>query len=411
MQKVCSGQILFRKKPRSPLTREGGVWYNKTLNNESWRQGDTPCERMDIMADLNRARAEIDRIDREMAKLWEDRMTAVREVGAYKIENGLPVLNADREEQIVHRNAEYINDAEFVPGYVAFIRRVMEISRDYQTELMRGMRVGYSGVQGAFAEIAAEQVFPNCTLVPYGDFSLAYRGCENGEVACCILPVENSTAGEVGAVTDLMFAGRLYISGMYQLRVSQNLLALPGTRLSEIKTVLSHPQALSQCAAYIKKHDFQSVSVVNTALAAKQVAEQGDRSVAAIASRKTAKLYGLELLERNIQESAGNTTRFAVFTCNKPTGVSGSDAVSAFLFTVKNEAGALARTIGIIGRHGFNLRCLRSRPMKTLAWQYYFYAEVDGNLESDEGAQMLAELGASCDCLKVAGIFCETEIG
>ncbi len=364
------------------------------------------------MADLNHARAEIDRIDKEMARLYEKRMQAVTEVAEFKMAHGLPVLNAEREELIVKRNVEYLENEAFAPGYIAFIRKLMEVSRDYQTGMMQGLRVGFSGVRGAFAEIAAELILPGCSPVPYGDFHLAYRAAENGEVDCCVLPVENSFAGEVGAVTDLMFSGGLYISGMYNLRVNQNLLGLPGTRPADIKTVISHPQALSQCADYIKKHGYETVSSVNTALAAMQVAEKGDPTVAAIASKKTAKLYGLEIIDHDIQESVGNTTRFAVFTGKKPICVgNGHGVVSAFLFTVKNEAGSLADAIAIIARHGMNLRCLRSRPMKTLAWQYYFYAEVDGNLYTDEGEQMLAELDGACDKLKIAGVYRETDIG
>lgn len=367
------------------------------------------------MADLNRAREKIDRIDKEMAKLYEARMRAVTEVAEYKKEHGLPILNQDREDLIVRRNVEYLEEDAFAPGYIAFIRKLMEISREYQAEMMQGLRVGFSGVKGAFAEIAAELILPGCTLIPFPDFTAAYRAVECGEIDCCVLPVENSFAGEVGAVTDLMFSGGLYISGMYNLRVSQNLLGLPGTRPADIKTVISHPQALSQCEEYIKKHGYESVPAANTALAALQVAEKKDASVAAIASKKTAKLYGLEVIDHDIQESVGNTTRFAVFTGKRPSGEMGgadqSEIVSAFLFTVKNEAGSLAEAIGIIGRHGMNLRCLRSRPMKTLAWQYYFYAELDGDICSPEGESMLKELSSACAKLKVVGVYRETDIG
>ncbi len=364
------------------------------------------------MADLKHAREEIDRVDKEMARLYEARMRAVSEVAQYKIEHGMPVYNPEREELIVRRNVEYLENDAYAPGYLAFIRKLMEVSRDYQTGLMQGLRVGYSGVKGAFAEIAAELILPGCSPIPYPDFNAAYEACAMGEVDVCVLPVENSFAGEVGAVTDLMFGGSLSISGMYNLRVSQNLMALPGTRVADIKTVISHPQALSQCADYIKQHGMLPVNAVNTALAAKQVAEEGDPTVAAIASKKTAKLYGLEVIDHDIQESAGNTTRFAVFTGKKMTSAGmGEGLISAFLFTVRNEAGSLAKAVGIIGKHGMNLRCLRSRPMKTLAWQYYFYAEIDGSLESEEGKEMLCELQSACDRLKVAGIYKEQNIG
>ena len=362
------------------------------------------------MADRSRAREEIDRIDREIAALYEERMAAVDEIARFKRERGLPIYDPEREDAIMRRNMNYITHDAYAPGYAALMRKLMEVSRAYQAGVMEGVRVGYSGVKGAFAEIAAERILPGCVAVPYPDFARAYRACEEGEVDCCVLPVENSTAGEVGAVTDLMFGGRLCISGVYDLAIAQNLLGLPGSRLDGIKRVISHPQALNQCADYIKGKGFAATEAVNTAVAALQVVEGGDPTVAAIASLRTAELYHLTVLDHDIQQSAGNTTRFAVFTPKQVTPASGHGLISAFLFTVRNEAGSLAAAIGIIARHGMNLRCLRSRPMKELAWQYYFYAELDGDIGSEEGQAMLSELSGACDKLKVAGVYRESSI-
>lgn len=155
------------------------------------------------------------------------------------------------------------------------------------------MKIAYSGVEGAFANIAASRIFPDGHLVSFGDFEEAYNAVVDGECDCCVLPIENSFAGEVGQVMDLMFQGSLYINGVYGLPVVQNLLALPGTKMSDIKEVVSHPQALSQCAAYITKHGYSMRQSSNTARAAKEVVERGDPHVAAIASAETAELYGL----------------------------------------------------------------------------------------------------------------------
>ena len=192
----------------------------------------------------------------------------------------------------------------------------------------------------------------------------------------------------------------------YDLEVTHNLLGLPGAALDDIKTVISHPQALEQCAKYIKKHGFEAVRANNTAIAAQKVSEGGDKTVAAIASRDTAKLYGLNVLERRINESSVNTTRFAVFSrAESLPDYKETGRQFIMVFTVRNEAGALAKAINIIGDCGFNMRTLRSRPMKELMWNYYFYVEADGNAYSEEGKRMMKELSPYCDKLRIIGSF------
>jgi chorismate mutase/prephenate dehydratase len=210
----------------------------------------------------------------------------------------------------------------------------------------------------------------------------------------------------VGQVSDLMFFGSLYVNGIYDLAVTHDLLVLPGTKKEDVKRVVSHPQALGQCAEYIRSNGWESVEYANTALAAKFVANQGDASVAAIASEEAAEIFGLQVLERKINESSINTTRFAVFSRAEnryPTNEMGVHTI--LVFTVRNVPGALARAIDIIGKHGFNMRSLRSRPMKDLLWQYYFYVEAEGNIDTPDGEAMMLELRDFCDRLKAVGTF------
>jgi len=358
---------------------------------------------------LEEARGIINEVDSEMAKLFVRRMEAAAMVAEYKKAHGLPVLDAAREEQVIRRGSERVEDDELRAYYVNFIRNNMEISRSYQHKLLEGMRVAYSGTEGAFAHIATGKLFPTAQRIAYGDFTAAYRAVECGECDACVLPVENSYNGEVGQVTDLMFSGSLYVNAMLDLAVAQDLLAVKGTKKDEIKTVISHPQALGQCAEYIRAMGWQTEEYGNTALAAKKVAQEGDRSIAAIASADAAEIFGLEVLERNINESRTNTTRFAVFSRSERLQ-EGARMGEHFImvFTVKNEAGSLARAIDVIGYHGFNMRNLRSRPMKELLWQYYFYVEADGNIHTPEGREMLCELGEFCDRLKVVGTYSTT---
>ncbi len=358
---------------------------------------------------LEQARGIINEVDSEMAKLFVRRMEAAAMVAEYKKAHGLPVLDAIREEQVIRRGSARVEDDELRAYYVNFIRNNMELSRAYQHKLLEGMRVAYSGTEGAFAHIATGKLFPTAQRIAYGDFTAAYRAVERGECDVCVLPVENSYNGEVGQVTDLMFSGNLYVNAMLDLAVSQDLLAVKGADKSEIKTVISHPQALGQCAEYIRKMGWATEEYANTALAAKCVAERGDRTVAAIASADAAEVFGLDVLEKNINESRTNTTRFAAFSRSERLQ-EGARMGEHFImvFTVKNEAGSLARAIDVIGYHGFNMRNLRSRPMKELLWQYYFYVEADGNIHTPEGREMLDELSEFCDRLKVVGTYSAT---
>lgn len=358
---------------------------------------------------LEEARQEINDVDEQMAELFVRRMRAAEKVAAYKKEHGLPIFDASREEEIIRRNGECVEDDELRAYYVNFIRKNMEISRSYQHKLLQGMRAAYCGTEGAFAHIATGKLFPTAQRVAYGDFAEAYRAVERGECDTAVLPVENSYNGEVGQVTDLMFSGSLYVNAMLELAVTQDLLVLPGTQIGDIKRVISHPQALGQCADYIRTQGWEQSEYPNTALAAKYVAEQGDPSLAAIASEEAAEIFGLEVLARNINVSRSNTTRFAVFSRSENYHQkAGMGEHFILMFTVKNEAGALARAIEVIGEHGFNMRSLRSRPMKELLWQYYFYVEAEGYVHSPTGDDMMRKLEVFCDRLKIVGTYSKT---
>ncbi|MBE6599767.1 MAG: bifunctional chorismate mutase/prephenate dehydratase [Ruminococcaceae bacterium] len=361
------------------------------------------------MNKLEKARKIIDEVDREMARLFLRRMEAARLAAEYKKENALPVYDGAREDALIAKNSEFISDAdpEIRECYVQFLRKTMEVSRHYQSRLIEGMKIAYSGTEGAFAHIAAEKIFPSAEKIGYADFPEAYEAVERGECDAVVLPIENSSAGEVGTVADLLYSGTLYINGTYDLAIVQDLLTLPGADPREIKTVVSHPQALHQCEEYIRAHGYDTLEFANTALAAERVRALGDPTVAAIASEQAGKKYGLTVAARAINASSNNTTRFAILSAarNRYFGARGMDMRFILMFTVKNEAGSLAQAIDIIGKHGFNMQSLRSRPDKRLLWQYYFYVEAEGNIDSDEGEKMLAELGSCCEKLKLIGSY------
>ena len=353
---------------------------------------------------MKEARKQIDQIDTAMAELFVRRMDAVKEIAAYKTERGIPIEDTEREARAIDAHSSQISDEELRPFYIQFLQNTMDVSKRWQHRLMRGLQVAYCGVEGAFACIAAQRIFPDGSLVPFASFEKTYESVQAGNCDAAVLPIENSYVGEVGQVIDLMFSGKLFVNGVYDLSVTHNLLGVPGAQKEDIQKVISHPQTLAQCDNYIQGHGYEAVSADNTAVAAKKVAEQRDVHTAAIASRETAALYGLKVLDHDINESKTNTTRFAVFSRIENRTPSKKDWVAfILLFTVNDEVGGLARAVNIISAYDFNMRVLRSRPMKGLPWHYYFYAEVEGDDDSEDGRRMISAMKGACPMVKVVG--------
>lgn len=359
------------------------------------------------MNQLENDRKKINQIDADMARLFEERMQVSQRIASYKKEHGLSVRDPAREAELIQRDRALIQSGELEGYYVRFLQNIIDLSCAYQSRVMEGLRVTYCGTEGAYAYIAAKRMFPEAKLIPCADFADAYQAVEDGTCDAVVLPLENSYAGEVGAVMDLLFSGTLSINQVVDVDISHCLMS-PGERIENIRRVVSHPQALDQCEEYIRQHGYETLTYSNTALAAKYVKESGDPTVAAIASDETAAIFGLHILDSSINDASNNTTRFAALSpAHSRPMVSGrrEDENFILVFTVRNEAGSLAKALNIIGIHGFNMRSLRSRPMKDLQWNYYFYMEVEGNIHTSDGQDMLQELSAVCAKLKMVGSY------
>ncbi len=357
------------------------------------------------MKDLNDIRKDINEIDKEMAKLFCKRMSLSKSVAEYKKENSIPIFDENRENMVVENNLKLIENEELKPYYVNYIKSVMNISKQYQRTFLKGLRIAYCGIQGSFGYVAANKMYPNCELVSSNNFTNAYKLAEDGECDRVVLPLENSFAGDIGEVMDLIFQGSLYINRMYDLEVEHSLLGLPSAEISDINTVISHPQALEQCSRFIEENGFKTQEDVNTAFAARRLKELNDKKFAVIASRENADIYGLKVLKDKINTSEVNKTRFAAFSRTLTSYKSESTSKKNFIlvFTVKNVAGALAKCLDVIGVHGLNMRNLKSRPLKNLMWQYYFFCEIEGDLDDERSKQMLTALKPFCDRLKIVG--------
>lgn len=346
---------------------------------------------------LARAREAIDRIDRELCRLFVARMEQAADAAACKAQNGLPVLDAAREAAVLENNlARLAPEDPLRPYYADFLCHNMALSRQYQAQRLGLDEVAYQGVPGAFSHIALRRLFPRARARAFLTFEAVFRAVEQGDAAYGVLPFENSQAGDVSEVLDLCLEHpSCYIQRMYDLPVSQNLLGLPGASLAGIRRVFSHPQALRQCAAFLAQLRLEAEPRPNTAMAAQSVAEAGDPSLAAIASRETAALYGLDILCPDISETPDNATRFIVISRELPTG---GDRF-CLLFTLRHEAGRLARAMETIARLGYNMECIKSRPLPRMAWEYYFYTELVG----EPTEELLGALKADCHTVRLLG--------
>jgi prephenate dehydratase len=265
------------------------------------------------------------------------------------------------------------------------------------------VRVGYQGEPGAFSEQAVGLLFADATALPHRTFRSIFEAVAEGRLDYGLVPLENSQAGSINETYDLLAAGSVRIVGEVFLQVDHTLLALPGTRLQDVRRVLSHPQALAQCDEYLAALDVEIVPVYDTAGAAKHVAEDGGRGDAAVASRQAAELYGLEVLAEAIQTHPNNLTRFAAIAMeDRPLGP--PDRTS-LVFEVKNVPGSLYRCLGPLARRGLNMSKLESRPVGGTPWQYRFYLDVDAGDTDPELRASLSEMQADVVNLHVLGSY------
>lgn len=353
------------------------------------------------MNKLEQARETINKIDKQMAELFEQRMKASEDVIAYKMDHNLEIFDPSREKQVIEHNKQYIHDENLREYYTLYQQYVMDISKRYQKRILHQDVIAYPGTFGSFSHIAAKEIFDGSKHCAYATFDEVFEAVINRDAHYGVVPFENSYTGEVGEVLDLLLNYDVHIMGMYDLKVDQNLLGVKGAKISDIKQVYSHRQGLSQCTQYLKGRNMELIPYPNTALAAEYVSKQGDKHKAAIASKETAEIFHLDLLEENINTSNENTTRFIIISTEP---LSKGDRFN-MLFTVHHDAGELANIMQLIAAHGFNMESIRSRSLHNKPWQYYFYVELVGNIQDDTSKQLLQEMEAACESFKLLGSY------
>ncbi|MCR4716872.1 MAG: prephenate dehydratase [Lachnospiraceae bacterium] len=262
--------------------------------------------------------------------------------------------------------------------------------------------VAYSGVPGAFAEMALVSFFgEDVNKLPVASFREVMESLVNGDAEYGVLPIENSSAGNVESNYDLLSEYDLTIVGEQIIEVNQAFMVYPGAKLSDIKTVYSHPQGLMQCSKFLEEHDWHLVSKSNTARSAKKVKDDGDITQAAIASSRSAKLYGLEILEPIANNNHNNATRFIVLS--KASVIAKSANKIAVAFGLPHKSGALYRILGDIYHHSLNMTMIESRPIPGKQWEYYFYVEFIGSLSDENVKNALKNIDNDSIDLRVLG--------
>lgn len=353
------------------------------------------------MNKLEQARQTIDKVDKQIAKLYEERLDAVKDVIQYKIENNLPILDTGREDRILEKNQKYIQNEEYIAPYLDFMKKVMSNSRDFQQTMLSQDIVAYAGVEGAFSHMVAERLFPGAPKLNFSSFDEVFKSVVSKKAHYGVIPFENTNSGLVGEVLDALLEYPVYIQQVADQKIKQCLLGVPGATLKDIEWVYSKDQALAQSKEFLKGLQVQTVAYPNTAMAAQYVASQKDKHKAAIGAKENAGLYGLEVLATNIEENVENTTRFLVIGPEpKKTGERFSVCI-----TIQHQSGALAKIIEIIAQYGMNMQSIQSRPIKGHPFEYYFFIEMDGNLEEDNTKACLDTMRKACQNIKVLGTY------
>jgi chorismate mutase/prephenate dehydratase len=362
------------------------------------------------MADLQELRKEIDRIDKEMVRLFEERMDICKNVAEYKIETGKKVFDRQREEEKIQAVQALTGNEINRIGAGELFGQIMSVSRKLQYKLLaehgilekpsfqpvdtldkENATVVFQGIEGSYSYAAMKEYFgTDVKNFHVKTFRNAMEAIAEGKADYAVLPIENSTAGGVSEIYDLLVEFNNYIVGEQIIEIKHCLLTVPGASKEDIKTVYSHPQSLMQSEGYLRQQDWKQVSMENNAFAAQKVADEKDKTQAAIAGRYAGELYGLNILEEGINDSELNSTRFIIVS-NQKKFLKNAGKVSV-CFEIQHESGSLYKTLSHFIYNGINLCNIESRPIKEKNWEYRFFVDFEGNLEDSAVQNALGSL-------------------
>ena len=363
--------------------------------------------------DLKDIRKRIDEVDGELITLFQKRMDIIKKVAEYKIQNGMQVLDSEREHQLIAKRV-----SEAAPEYKEYTHQffdaLLAVSRKMQHDMMgeapeaaaaakkKLPTVAYLGVPGSFSEQAVAEYFKDdAKAISVQTFAEIIAKVDDGTYDMAMIPVENSSTGSVNQTVDFLVNHDVSIIGEHIVKVRHYLLGTAGSSVGAVEQALSHPQALEQCADFLKRNDIAAIPVQSTADAAQQAAKASDKKTAAVASKRAAKLYGLNILAEDIQTNNSNYTRFVAIAKNPPP-IADADKIS-IICAIEHKPGTLHNLIDIFSRYELNLLQLFSRPIPNVPWQYRFHLDFSGNLADEKVQDALKEAQEYCTEIKILG--------
>ena len=371
--------------------------------------------------DLLELRDKIDVIDSQIVELYEKRMDICRQVAEYKISTGKKVFDKQREMEKLSRVKSLTHNDFNSHGIEELFEQIMSMSRKLQYRLLAengslgklpfigvekletiGARVVFQGAEGAYSQAAMMKFFGNeINSFHVDSFRDAMSAIDEGSADFAVLPIENSTAGIVSEIYDLLQEYENYIVGEQIIKIEHCLLGVPGADISQIKRVYSHPQSLMQSARYLGNHDWQQISMQNNAFAAQKVATEKYPSQAAIAGEQAAEVYGLKVLQKGINDSGNNSTRFIIVTNQK---IFRKDANKiSICFELPHESGSLYHMLSHFIYNNLNMTKIESRPIEDRTWEYRFFIDFDGNLADSAVKNALRGLRDEARNMKILG--------
>ncbi|SFU42926.1 prephenate dehydratase [Butyrivibrio sp. INlla21] len=372
--------------------------------------------------DLKDLRTEIDAVDKQIVELYEKRMDIASRVADFKINTGKKVFDKQREDEKLTEIKKLAKSDFNRTGLVELFSQLMSMSRKLQYQKLaeagasgqlpfikidsidkKNARVCFQGAAGSYSEGAMKQFFgEDVNSIPVDTFRDAMALLEEGSADYAVLPIENSTAGIVSEIYDLLAEYEHYIIGEQIIKIRHCLLGVPGAKLSDIKTVYAHPQALMQSARFLSDHSYiQQVGMKNNAFAAKKVSEDKDITQAAIASAGAAKVYGLDIIEEGINSADANSTRFIIIT-NQKVFLKDAKKISLCL-EIPHEAGSLYHLMSHFIYNNLNMSKIESRPIEDRNWEYRFFIDFDGNLADSAVKNALRGLREEARMLRILG--------
>lgn len=371
--------------------------------------------------DLLELRKQLDGIDSQIVKLYEDRMDVCKQVAEFKISTGKKVFDKQREmEKIATVKSMTHNDFNS-RGIEELFEQIMSMSRKLQYQMLaesgnigklpfiavdeldtKKARVVFQGAEGAYSRMAMVQYFgEDIESLHVDTFRDAFVCIEEGRADFAVLPIENSTAGIVNEIYDLLVEFENFIVGEQIIRIEHCLLGVPGSKIEDIKTVYSHPQSLMQSAKYLAAKDWKQISMQNNAFAAKKVAEEQDKSQAAIASEYAGKIYDLEVLQKGVNHSDTNATRFIIISNQK---IFRKDANKiSICFEIPHKSGSLYHILSHFIYNNLNMTKIESRPIEDQNWEYRFFVDFEGNMADSAVKNALRGLREEAKNMKVLG--------